>query len=187
MTTCQELKVLRGYFTFPISGSFSPCGSMVASACDDQTVQIWDSTTGVLMKILGPLDTSLDHPRISTSFASDGLKIFASTDDGRQFIWDSMTYRQIPPHPKHDPSVSRSMNRTNSETGFFVPSPFFRDERSNLVSIRAESGRCLLILPHALGSNLRIGCSKVSPDNKSLSFYHDNGKVIILRINNNVF
>ncbi|KIJ09328.1 hypothetical protein PAXINDRAFT_87613, partial [Paxillus involutus ATCC 200175] len=68
--------------------SFSPEGQRVAAACEGR-VMIWDVQTRAL--ITGPLQTSGQVFRATTTFSPDGSRIAANGADGTVRVWDSVS------------------------------------------------------------------------------------------------
>ncbi len=79
----HEVCRFRRHTTTPSSVSFSPDGNYIASA-DDDTIYIWNSSTGALKRTLfghtGPIR--------SVRFSPDGKRIISAADDYTIRIWD---------------------------------------------------------------------------------------------------
>ncbi|EAU62543.1 WD-40 repeat [Stigmatella aurantiaca DW4/3-1] len=73
---------LKGHENGVQSAAFSPDGSLIVTASDDQTALLWDSHSGQ------PLAT-LKHERsvLSAAFSPDGTRIVTASDDQTARIW----------------------------------------------------------------------------------------------------
>ncbi|RJE17766.1 NACHT domain protein [Aspergillus sclerotialis] len=82
-----ELQTLEGHSHPVASVAFSYDGSLLASGSDDQTVQLWDPTTGSLKLSLeghvGPVN--------SVTFSNDGRLLASGSDDRTVRLWDPAT------------------------------------------------------------------------------------------------
>jgi tetratricopeptide (TPR) repeat protein len=76
---------LKGH-TGPIDSlAFSPDGSRLASACQDQTVKIWDVASAQELRTLK------GHTNVvwSVAFSPDGSRLASASDDGTIKLWDA--------------------------------------------------------------------------------------------------
>ena len=69
------------------SVSFSPCGGRIASASYDQTIKVWEASTGTCQSTLSGHDGVVG----SVCFSPDGKKIVSSGGDKTVRIWDAAT------------------------------------------------------------------------------------------------
>ena len=81
-----------GGHTSTVNGvSFSPDGKLLATSSDDNTVKLWDTTTGQQIKTL----TGHTGPVRSISFSPDGKLLATGSDDNTVKLWDTITGQQI--------------------------------------------------------------------------------------------
>ena len=76
--------ILKGHTSYVNSVSFSPDGKRIVSGSDDNTIRIWDATTGKELEIL---EGHTDWVN-SVSFSPDGKRIVSGSDDKTIRIWD---------------------------------------------------------------------------------------------------
>jgi len=70
--------------------TFSPDGSRIATASDDNTARIWDASTGKELARVKHADLV-----IAVSFSPDGSKIATASFDNTMRIWDAYTGKQL--------------------------------------------------------------------------------------------
>ena len=86
--TAQEVALLTGHTDVVTSVSFSPNGLTLASGNRDDTIQIWDATTGTLRQTF----TGHTGDVTSVSFSPDGLTLASgSNNDHTVRLWDIAT------------------------------------------------------------------------------------------------
>ncbi|WP_322763234.1 pentapeptide repeat-containing protein, partial [Frankia sp. Cr2] len=71
--------------------AFSPDGAILASACDDGTVRLWETTTGRELRSL----TGHSGPVWSVGFSPDGAILASAGDDGTVRLWETTTGEQL--------------------------------------------------------------------------------------------
>ena len=82
----QELQTLEGHSSEVHVVVFSPDGKLLASASYDDTIRLWDSSTGATLYILEGHFARINY----VVFSPDG-KLVASSDDYTIRLWDSST------------------------------------------------------------------------------------------------
>ena len=88
----QMLAPLQGHNSFILSTTFSPDGSKIISASSEETIRVWDASTGVEM--LPPLrlvDGSGTAFIMDAAFSPDGSKIILGYSHSIIRIWDTST------------------------------------------------------------------------------------------------
>ncbi|TFK48382.1 hypothetical protein OE88DRAFT_1810293 [Heliocybe sulcata] len=85
-----------------LSVTFSPDGQYIASASFDLTVQVWDSTTGVLRY------SHLSHRGCvyAVAFSATGDRIVSGDSQGHVFVWDAVTGEKLFDIPAHEQAVN---------------------------------------------------------------------------------
>ncbi|KAJ6003139.1 purine and uridine phosphorylase [Penicillium sp. IBT 35674x] len=87
-STDGELRqTLRSHSYEVTSINFSPDGRLLASGCNDHTIELWDPTIGELRQTL---EGHLDEVR-SVTFSLDGRLLASGSDDQTIKIWDPTT------------------------------------------------------------------------------------------------
>jgi WD40 repeat protein len=86
-STSSSARPQRGRPAYPRGVAFSPDGTRVASAADNDKIRIWNSASGTeVLAIEGH-----SAPVTSLAFASDGKRIASASDDRTARIWDADT------------------------------------------------------------------------------------------------
>ena len=85
--------ILKGHMRSVYSVSFSPDGKRIVSGSGDETIRIWDATTG---KVLDTLEGHTDDVT-SASFSPDGKRIVSGSSslDNTIRIWDATTGKEL--------------------------------------------------------------------------------------------
>ncbi|MEM6752517.1 MAG: WD40 repeat domain-containing protein, partial [Cyanobacteria bacterium P01_C01_bin.38] len=81
--------------------SFSPDGKMLASASGDNSVKLWDTNTGKLIKTL----TGHTNFVNGVSFSPDGKMLASASADNSVKLWDTNTGKQIKTLTRHTNQV----------------------------------------------------------------------------------
>ena len=153
------LKTLEGHSN---SVSFSPDGYKVASGSNDNTVKLWDVTSGECLQTLE------GHSRYvtSVSFSPDGTKITSGSADNTVKLWDVTSGEEILSLEGHSDRVS---SVSFSPDGSKVASGSF----DNTVKLwDATSGECLQTLEE--GHSVPVYSVSFSPDGTKIASTSDN-------------
>jgi uncharacterized protein with WD repeat/tetratricopeptide (TPR) repeat protein len=82
-----EILTLRGHAGWVYAVSFSPDGSRLASASNDQTVKVWDARAGA-----EPLTLRGHAGEVyAVSFSPDGTRLASASEDQTVKVWDART------------------------------------------------------------------------------------------------
>jgi hypothetical protein len=84
------------------SAAFSPDGSRIVTASDDNTARIWDAATVKEIAVL----RDHDGPVTSAAFSPDGSHIVTASWDNTARIWDAATAKEIAVLRGHDNYVN---------------------------------------------------------------------------------
>ncbi len=82
---------LAGHTGEVYSAAFSPDGTRVVTASDDQTARLWDAATG---KALATLEGHTAGVR-SAAFSPDGTRVVTASDDQTARLWDAATGKAL--------------------------------------------------------------------------------------------
>ncbi|KAG8946138.1 hypothetical protein FRC03_001473 [Tulasnella sp. 419] len=96
------LAILQGHSRSINSVCLSPDGTKIASGSNDQTVRVWDSTTGAHIRTLEGHSSWVNF----VCFSPDGTKIASGSDDKTVQVWDSATGAHIGTLKGHSHGVS---------------------------------------------------------------------------------
>ncbi len=82
---------LKGHSNWVNSANFSPDGSTIVSASDDQTVKLWDARTGEELRTLKGHSNWV----LSASFSPDGSTVVSAADDQTVKLWKVETLEEL--------------------------------------------------------------------------------------------
>ena len=76
-----------GHYGSVYSASYSPDGTRIVSASMDETVRVWDATTGACISVLEGHSGMV----FSASYSPDGMRVVSASMDMTVRVWDSAT------------------------------------------------------------------------------------------------
>ena len=81
----KELQTLKGHDDHVLSVAFSPDGQRIVSGSSDNTLKIWDASSGKELHTLKGHDDEV----MSVAFSPDGQRIVSGSSDKTVKIWDA--------------------------------------------------------------------------------------------------
>lgn len=84
----ERYLLLSGHKDAVTSATFSPDGTLLATAGDDRTVRLWSSKDGKLQAIL-----QSEQSVLSLTFSPDGNRVVAGESENRIELWDIETHQ----------------------------------------------------------------------------------------------
>ncbi|MEA5518209.1 CHAT domain-containing protein, partial [Limnoraphis robusta] len=93
---------LGGHVNWVRAVSFSPDGKLLATASGDNTVKLWDASTGKEIKTLTGHTNSVN----GVSFSPDGKTLATASGDNTVKLWDASTGKEIKTLTGHTNSVN---------------------------------------------------------------------------------
>jgi class 3 adenylate cyclase len=94
----SELATLEGHLYNVNSAAWSPDGTRIVTASNDNTARVWDSATG---KSLATLQGHTE-PVNSAAFSPDGTRIVTASYDKTARVWEAAPWREVPGSPNSD-------------------------------------------------------------------------------------
>jgi WD40 repeat protein/uncharacterized caspase-like protein len=117
-----EQSVLKGHTARILTAAFSPDGKMLASSSDDQTIRLWDLSTGREARVAR---TGLSPSRLA--FSSDGRMLVVGGRETNVFkLLDVATGGEVRSLQLTEPSAAREL--------FTVAPDFFRNHLGHVVT-----------------------------------------------------
>jgi WD40 repeat protein len=89
LSSAMEEKNFSGHKDAVRAVSFSPGGSLLASASKDGTVDLWDPKTGKDPRVLSLEGTDLKDGVHAVAFSADGKLLASGSGDGMVRLWDT--------------------------------------------------------------------------------------------------
>jgi WD40 repeat protein len=99
---CGALQAFpKGHTSSVLGVAYSPDGTRIATASDDNTARIWDTTTGETLHTLTGHNSSVR----GVAYSPDGTRIATASDDNTARIWDTTTGETLHTLTGHTSSV----------------------------------------------------------------------------------
>ena len=95
------LHILKGHAGFVNSAQFSPDGTQIVTASNDNTARLWSATTGELLRTLEGHAGGVT----SAQFSPDGIQIVTACADNTAKLWNAITGECIKTLEGHEGGV----------------------------------------------------------------------------------
>ena len=89
----QSIETLTGHTDLVNHAAFSPDGTRIVTASEDNTARIWDATTGQAIATLTGHIQVVRH----AAFSPDGTRIVTASQDNTARIWELAAVKSVPP------------------------------------------------------------------------------------------
>ncbi len=88
---CSTLPPLLGHTNHVLSVSFNNDGAKIVSASEDNSIRVWDVSTGICLVVLKEHGKRVTH----AEFSPNGRQIISSSSDGTVRIWDFPSLQRL--------------------------------------------------------------------------------------------
>jgi WD40 repeat protein len=145
------------------SAAFSPDGSRIVTASEDNTARIWDAATAKEIAVL----RGHEGPVNSAAFSPDGSRIVTASEDRTARIWDAATAKEIAVLRGHEGTVNSA---AFSPDGSRIVTASY-DRTARIWDSRLQTMSVKLLLTQACAR--LTGLTKLTRDEMRLAGYSD--------------
>jgi WD40 repeat protein len=167
--TDLSLVTLRGHTSAVSSIAFSPDGERLASASRDNTVKLWNVTSGAEVLTLRGHNKGLLHKGVTAVvFSPDGQRLASASSDKTVKLWDAIRGAEVLTLEGHMAAVT---SVAFSRDGLRLASA--SDDRTVKLWNASTGDELITLRGHASG----VSCVTFSPDGQRLASGSDDGTI----------
>ena len=157
-------RTLQGHTEPVMNGEFSPNGKLAVTASKDKTARLWDTTSGIELKVLSGHEDAV----VSAKFSRDGGMVVTASWDNTARIWDVEKGNLLWTLKKHDHPLE--IARFSRDGKMVVTAS--RDKTARLWNVANGEELCVLS-----GHTDTIFSARFSPDGKTVATASEDGTV----------
>jgi len=146
------------------SAAFSPDGSRIVTASQDNTARIWEAASGKEIAVL----RGHEHYVNSAAFSPDGSRIVTASQDKTARIWDAASAKEIVVLRGHDDTVNSAAFSLDGSRIVTAS----RDKTARIWDVHLQTMSAKDLLGQAC-ARLAAGRTKLTRDEMRLAGYPD--------------